>query len=180
MFGAFRGIVSHLKSLSESGVDSHFTSRISVRELEYDVTDYRDYRVCSSASWICFDLKDRRAHPTGYTLTLDGCLRAGFISWSMEGSENGKDWIVLDTQETQVLEQHWVLKTFSCRESQSASFRYLRVCQTEPKSRTIYGRIVSATDFFGILTVDHEACEARKRVIHDDEKATIAYTEEEA
>ena len=185
LFGGFQGILSYLRS--ESGEDIRVAGSVkrTACDSDYNVADYKSYRTYSMDPWICFDFKDRRVHLTDYTLKLNGCdYPTTVVRWSIEGSDNGEDWKVLDTQNVRVFKNSSAVMVYSCRESESGSFQYLRVRRTEPESEWRSFIDFKAIEFFGNVIVDPKASESRRKLIDDEQErrraGTFCYIEEEA
>jgi hypothetical protein len=105
----FDGIVSSLSR--ECGGNVHTQGVVSVTASStasnqcHHVTDH-DWNSywfsCNSAnSWIQFDFKDRRISVTNYSIKSDGSSGYNLVQWSLQGSNDGESWTVMDKRNTQ-------------------------------------------------------------------------------
>jgi hypothetical protein len=103
----------------------------------------------SKNSWICFDFKTAFIRPTHYSIrtrTDDDCHQPR--SWVLEGSNDNKEWIILDTrQDNQELTGTGCVKTFSVENV--ATVRWLRIRQTGPNKNGNHYLILKSLEFFG-------------------------------
>jgi hypothetical protein len=122
--------------------------------VKYDWNDYF-YTHNSANSWIQFDFKDRSVSLTHYALKSDGHTYGSYhlLEWTISGSNDGKDWTILDEQNTQDLNGNYVTKMFCCGDSSSVSqfYRYIRLTQTGKNSSGHDHLMLANIEFFGSM-----------------------------
>jgi hypothetical protein len=104
-------------------------------------------------SWICYDFKDMRVTLTHYSVRSrrdgnDYHLR----SWILEGSNDCKSWVEIDhhTNDSS-LNSEGAIAIFPI--SSSSDYQYIRLRQIDVNSSGTHHLIVSAIEFYGILTI---------------------------
>jgi hypothetical protein len=103
----------------------------------------------SENSWICIDFKARVVRPTHYSIRTrtDGSGQQ-LRSWALEGSNDNKEWIVLDTrQDNHELKGTGCVKTFSVENP--STVRWIRIRQTGPNKDRNHHLILKSLEFFG-------------------------------
>jgi hypothetical protein len=103
-------------------------------------------------SWICYDFKNSRIHPTHYSIqTFPGGETSGHIrSWVVEASEDGQTWTVIsEHRESCDLIQYNDISTYLiCK---SAECRFVRLRQTGINRNGKHYLRLSSCELFGIL-----------------------------
>jgi hypothetical protein len=104
-------------------------------------------------SWIQFDFMDRAFQLTDYTLkTFVGGPDSGHLKhWAVEGSNNLKDWIVIDAKgDNSDLNDRNRCRTFKC-EGSHGLYRYIRLRQCGKNHRGNDFFFLGNVEFFGAL-----------------------------
>ena len=104
-------------------------------------------------SWISYDLgRLRRLIPNYYTLRHGSSSKDMALQhWRFEGSENGVDWVCLDTRFNEsALQRKYGTSSWPITGSHVA-FRYLRVMQTGPNNSGTHELSVGGIEFYGKL-----------------------------
>jgi hypothetical protein len=154
-----KGIISFLSTKCGGNIHTNGLVTISSSGDEYNhcwqVADHgwTSYRYTKSVpnSWISFDFKNRRVSLSHYTLKSHPGTMNFFIAWVIEGSNDSGSWTELDRRSTRDLVGASIVKTYSCSNTSSTSFRYLRMRQTGPTSHNFHYLILTNIEFFGQL-----------------------------
>jgi hypothetical protein len=135
-----RGIVNI--SASSTASDSHPVKNAA--DLQ-STTFFHSLKLADQ--WVCYDFKTRRVKPTHYSIwpsSSDCRLR----SWVIEGSGDGKSWVVLDNQkDNSTMNWSHPIGTFSVRES--AEWRLIRLRQTGENAAGNDFLVVYGFEIFG-------------------------------
>jgi hypothetical protein len=103
-------------------------------------------------SWICFDFGNHRLTVSSYTLRSDPLFSGRRdwhpLKWVIEGSDDGRDWTVIDKKDTHEMVGKGVIRNFMCPNN-GQSFRMVRLRQTGPNSYGSDFLVVSRVEFFG-------------------------------
>jgi hypothetical protein len=107
----------------------------------------------SENSWICFEFKSRVLRPTHYSIrTPTDYDYHQPRSWVLEGSNNNKEWIVLDTRRNnQELNGCDCVKTFSVENP--SMVRWIRIRQTGPSKNGGLYLAAKSMEFFGTMSL---------------------------
>ena len=106
-----------------------------------------------SNSWICYDFKDLRVAPTGYSIRTT--LQCHLRSWVFEVSNDGRDgsWLVVDTRDNnEDLNDQRVTRNFAISAPTHGSFRFVRLRQTGKNHHGCDTLELSALEVFGTLS----------------------------
>jgi hypothetical protein len=107
----------------------------------------------SDNSWICIDFKTCFIKPTHYSIrTRTDGDRTQPRWWILEGSNDNKEWIVLDNREDdEELTGTGCVKTFSV--GNPSTVRRIRIRQTGPNKSRNHHLIVKSLEFFGSVRI---------------------------
>jgi hypothetical protein len=102
-------------------------------------------------AWLQFDFKDRRISPDCYVLELTTFHELEWVTWSLEGSNDGLEWKYLDTQRGEALVGHDARRAYmyQLKESASSYYRFLRLARCSPIPRRHLWYSLSDVEFFG-------------------------------
>lgn len=100
-------------------------------------------------SWVQFDFKDKLIIVTDYTIQSDGSDGNHLLHWELEGSNDGKNWEVIDKRDTNDLNSFYKVKSYSC--FLEKPFRMLRLRQTGKNSSNQDYMLLASIEFFGEL-----------------------------
>lgn len=121
----------------------------------YDVIDNKFdgywFTANESNSWIMFDFKDKVLQLTDYAIKSDGNGANHLQNWVIEGSNDSKNWYLLDKRITKALCQNYVTETFQCSLKKSNGYRFIRLRQTGQNSNFLNYLMISSIEFFGKL-----------------------------
>jgi hypothetical protein len=155
----FNGIIAHLST--ECGGNVHTNGIVSITASSnshnscHQVADYdwsEDwYSSNTTHSWIQFDFKTRRILPNCYTIKSDNENGYHLLAWSLDGSNDGTSWTMLDRRETNDLNGNRIVKSYECESVKSASpfFRLIRLIQTGEDSSGYDHLMLANVEFFG-------------------------------
>lgn len=101
-------------------------------------------------SWIQFDFRDRCVSIDSYSIKSDG-YDCALIQWQLGGSNDEKNWTLLDSQNTRALCSEFTTVTFNCTQKVTDFFRYVRLMQTGPSSNNNMIMCLSEVEFFGAI-----------------------------
>lgn len=168
---AFNGIIQKLtvesggnvdiknvvKVTSSSIYDSSQTARNAV-----DLNDMNHYFSSDDEenSWLKYDFVNRKVKPTHYSIRTRhdyGKGRQHPKNWVIEGSNEGKEWMVLDSHfDETCLDDKNVTHTFKIDDDLMPynGYRYLRIRQTGKNTAGKNYLIFSALEYFGTLIED--------------------------
>jgi hypothetical protein len=139
---AFSGILSHLThkfggNVHEKGIVEITSSGDGGNNKPWQVANHgwNSYWISQNVpnSWICFDFKQNSVSLKNYTLKTNAGGPGGYHlrEWVIEGSNDGRNWELLDRRNTEELNGLSFVKTFNCStENSSKFFRFLRLKQT--------------------------------------------------
>jgi hypothetical protein len=153
----FRGIIHEMTkqcggNIHEKGV-VNITSSGDQRNLPFQVANHGwNNNWCSynePNSWICFDFKDRSVALNRYTLKSNPYADSDFVSWVIEGSNDGSNWTTLDERNTRDLNGPGIVKTYLCSNDCSEFFHYIRMRQTGRNSINHDRLTLTNIEFFG-------------------------------
>lgn len=163
----FNGIIHKLTeenggNVHNKGIVNVTSSSISNSRFDYYAVDLNDenFYFCSDNkedSWLQYDFKNFRVHPTHYSLRSSNHYSKGqynLISWIIEGSNTGENWIELDSQSNVYdLDGINMVKTFEIKNPTKSNefFRFLRIRETGKDSYGDNYMLFSALEYFGSL-----------------------------
>lgn len=146
------------------------SSSSSCRSNNYDVInpDFNSYWFSANEpnSWIKFDFKDYSLQLTNYTIKSDGNGANHLQTWVIEGSNDNKNWDLIDRKSTKALCENYVIKTFKCSAKNSMGYRYLRLKQTGENSNCLNYLMISNIELFGMLELT-----GNKKVVNQSNKS---------
>jgi hypothetical protein len=156
----FDGIVSWLTRKCGGNVHKHgvvsITASSSYRHDCCQVADYNwhDYWYSRNQanSWIQFDFKHRQVSVTNYSIKSDGTSCNHLLHWSLQGSNDGQSWTVLDQRDTQDLNDNYIVQSYECGSHQSSQFQFIRLIQTGPNSSNYNHLMLANLEFFGSIS----------------------------
>lgn len=140
----FNGIIESLAARYGDDFESHKQVIVTTNDpalgaehAPWNAVDfYRPTRFTTAGNavpaWLMYDLKDRRVKPTGYSIRSQAWAKGGhnMKEWRVEGSGDGNDWKVLDTQENcDKLDGRQVTATWKLVQG-NEEFQYLRLVMT--------------------------------------------------
>lgn len=108
-------------------------------------------------SWLQYNFKDRKIHPTHYSIRSKPCGKNDWnpCHWVIEGSNTGNnDWKVLDTRsDIKVLDDTSVTHTFDIQEhlEPNECYQFLRIRQTGKNAASNNHLGLSALEYFGTI-----------------------------
>ena len=144
----------HAKGVVEVTVSSECTHSQSKPENVVELgTDSWFASMKNPNSWICYDFKDLRVAPTGYTIRADEC--AFPRSWVLEVSNNGREgtWKVVDRRDCNGdLQGAYAVCYFAISARPSECFRFIRLRQTGKNYRGDDCLFLSSLEIFGTLS----------------------------
>ena len=163
----FNGMIDYLvkeyKGGSKRALGPDFNEFITITSVgdtynkSYQVCDYdwKDYWISKTEpnAWIKFDLLNRSATITGYTIKSDGNGAGHLLGWKIEGSNDNVNWTVLDQRETNELNQNYITRYFKCSQHKE-SYRYIKLTQTSKNSSGMDSMMLCNIEFFGELEED--------------------------
>lgn len=165
----FKGIIHYLTEENGGNVDekgvvkvtSSSTNNNYLAKYAVDLDDNQHYFQSHRQpdSWIKYDFKKRKIHPTFYSIRTRhdwGKCSCHPKNWVIEGSNtnNDSDWKILDERsEVTCLDDKNVTHAFEIQNSLSKKecFRYLRLRQTGFNTGDNYYLTLSALEFFGSI-----------------------------
>jgi hypothetical protein len=123
------------------------------------VTDFEGERRFSSDDkelpWLMYEFKEMRVEATAYELRSaqnigpNGCHPKG---WQLEGSANGKDWTLLDSQrESEALNGMGLFAKFPIAAPAGKAFRFFRLTMTQKNWFGNWWFTLSAWEIYGTL-----------------------------
>ena len=116
--------------------------------------DWKDYWYSKEEPfpWLCVDFKEMSFKPTNYTLRTFNC-GPGYShikTWVLEGSNDGENWTVIDSQTNcNLMNQKRATIIFNC--NSDSSFHKLRLKMTGRNHHNGTYLCLSGIDFFGTL-----------------------------
>lgn len=165
------GIIRHLTN--ESGGNVHDkgivcvtcssergeSCRLSKNAVDLDNKQTRFVSKNRENSWLKYDFKEKKVHPTHYSIRSKLCVKGDWHPqhWVIEGSNSGEeDWKILDTRNNiTVLNDKSVTHTFDIQEKllENEFYRFLRIRQTGKNAGNNYYLGFSALEYFGYITL---------------------------
>ena len=142
-------------NVHEKGI-VNITSSTTDYNQPYDVAneDWNDYWYSKEESypWLCVDFKDMSFKPTNYTLRTFNC-GPGYShikTWVLEGSNDGNNWTLLDSQTNcNLMNNKRATIVFNC--NSDTSYHKLRIKMTGRNHHNGTYMCLSGIDFFGTL-----------------------------
>ncbi|OHT15366.1 hypothetical protein TRFO_14114 [Tritrichomonas foetus] len=107
----------------------------------------------SNTATIIFNLKNYRVKLNGYTLKShssswsNGCF---LNSWQIEGSNDGNNWVEVDSKSSNLLHENLKSVYFQC-DSESNYYQYFRFRQTSKNTSNTNHIALHSIEFFGFL-----------------------------
>ena len=101
--------------------------------------------------WICYDFKEWRVAPTGYSITSgsDWCPK----SWVFQVSNDGKNWDVVDRRDNnEDFKAGKVTRNYELVPPPHGKFRFVRLLQTGPNHSGNDQLVIAALEVFGTLS----------------------------
>jgi hypothetical protein len=153
----FSGIISCLTgscggNIHEKGIVAISSSGDQYRHC-WEVANHgwKDYWYTTNRpnSWISFDFKIRSISLSSYTLKSHSGGGNFFISWTIEGSNDGTTWTMLDNRNTRDLAGKSIVGNFPCCSGNTSFFRHIRMRQTGKASSDAHNLILTNIEFFG-------------------------------
>lgn len=127
----FEGIINYFNNQSnlKNEIDLSYSSKNG--ELWgifiYDGKRRQFYTDIKEDPWLCIEFKQHEIKPTHYTIR-SGCDSDNPKSFTFEGSNDKKEWKILDTEnEINYLKDELSVHTFSISTQTNQSFKYLRL-----------------------------------------------------
>lgn len=134
-------------AISEDFVPVSSTIDSSIYEIDY-------MSVPTPGSWILVDFKDRKMRVENYSIESARLNENNdhMKSWKIEGSNDGKYWIVLDIQNN-VNELNGPMhnQVFGIKENAREFFRYIRILQHKKNHRGNWNLCLGHFDLFGTV-----------------------------
>jgi hypothetical protein len=157
------GVVRHLTKrfgghVCDTGVvditstpEYHGNITLQARNLaDLDATDHWFSSTDIKNAWFCFDFKDRRVRVTHYSIQSWQGGQGELMTWKVDGSEDGKNWTVLDRhQESSALLGGSTTGSFQIENP--TVVRMIRVTQTGTSHDNDYQLCCGAFEVFGTL-----------------------------
>lgn len=153
-----RGIIETLKEEYDGEIDefikitSSGTSNGDILSILNKKSNDSWYSATKPGQSIVFDFLTRQVTLTDYTIkTVNYSEGAVHLrSWALEGSKDMMTWILLDTQNTNMLNGPNRIASFKCR-GEAEAFRYIRLRQTDVNWRGDHSFGINFIEFFGVL-----------------------------
>ena len=175
--GAFKGIIRHLANecggnvsdkneviVTSSSSNNCFPDRLPKNAVDFDDVQSIAQTNNEENAWIKYDFKDRKVHPTHYSMRSHEAGKGGNHPqhWVIEGSNTDRDddWKMLDSRRNvTVLDESYRVHTFEIQEKLDSNefFRYLRIRQTGKNTYTTgswYYLTLSALEYFGTIILN--------------------------
>jgi arginine decarboxylase-like protein len=103
-------------------------------------------------SWIQFEFTPRLVALSNYTLKSDSAKGYHLLQWKIEGSVDGKTWVMRNKRRTQDLNGMSIVKSYACKaEVLPTFFRFVRIVQTRGNSSNENDLFMCNIDFFGMM-----------------------------
>lgn len=97
-------------------------------------------------SWLCFDFRNLKVRPNMYSIQLGQKFKKILQHWVIEGSNNGKNWTILDERRESSFENNEIFEINSVQEEW---YRFLRLRQTDKNGNGQYSLCISSIEFYG-------------------------------
>lgn len=160
----FSGIISYLRNESSSKLENEVvitSSSMYHNEAKFNpknVTFYDDKEkwFCSQDdknSWICFDFKEHRVSPTGYSIRTSKYSQVNSINprnWVIEASNDCQSWDIIDeVNNCSYTNGPYYSHTFKVNHQSDIEYQYIRMRQTGPNwyNSSNYNQNNNDTDF---------------------------------
>ena len=162
----FNGIINYLQNNSDLGIFHEIkitSSSLYNNDNQYapsNTIHYQDQNIefCTSSldnSWLCFEFCNYKIKPTHYTIRSANYQvnREHPKSWVIEGSNDNKEWIILDEQKDCFsLNGKSVTHTFSITNSTDSKFTFLRMRLIGPNwCKNTKHLNINCIEFYGSL-----------------------------
>jgi hypothetical protein len=157
--GELKGIINYLTEKCGRNVHEKGIVWISSSSGDFcwKVVNHDDnWWVSTSAlnSWVSFDFKEKSVALQHYTLRSGG-MEPFFISWRIEGSNDGRVWKSIDNRNTRELCGVFITKTYECSRAISGEFfRFIRMRQTDKDSMNFDYLALCNIEFFGRVRLE--------------------------
>ena len=93
----------------------------------YDGKKHQFFTEFNKNSWFCIEFKNYKIKPTNYTIR-SGCDSDNPKSFVLEGSNDKKEWKILDEQkEIDYLKGELSFHTFTIQQTKRQAFKYFRI-----------------------------------------------------
>ncbi|KAK8888273.1 hypothetical protein M9Y10_039339 [Tritrichomonas musculus] len=155
----FKGILNYLRNKSNDQIEKEIcitASSTSSDDLPQNVVIFENdqkyfYSRNFENSWLCFDFKDHKVIPTNYTIkSLNS--NHNLKTWVIEGSNDNSEWEKIDEQnEFPGLKEYFQVCTFNISNSESKSFRYIRLLQTGKSCCDQNYLVMTSFELYGTL-----------------------------
>ena len=161
----FNGIISFLKNRSNGEIEKEVC--ITASSIYNDSECYQPQNVFlfenqnkfffstnKQNGWLCFDFKDHRVTPTGYTIRSCKYGKNGSHprSWVIECSNDNSSWETVDEeQDCGHLNGFRIVHTFRMNKPTSKKFRYIRMRLTEPNWSNDNFFLIDSIEIYGSL-----------------------------
>lgn len=184
----FNGIIDHLIKTSDTQIyniinitsSSYFNDDIKYSPfniIQYDCSNKIFMSKDEPNSWICFDFNQYRIYPSQYTIkSIEDEDKFSFpTSWVIEGSNNNKDWAIIDEKyNCHKICNHGLIRTINVDVKQkNVHFRYIRMRLTDKNVEENYIFALDSFEFYGSLAKlknddddDDESIETPTMFIH--------------
>ena len=107
------------------------------------------YPSASANSYIQFDFKEKKVSLSKYVLESKGIFCDKLINWEIVGSNDCKNWILIDEQHINVWEGIYNISTYSTNNQEF--YRYFRIRLKGSNSNCHYTLLLTSIEFFGQL-----------------------------
>lgn len=155
---AYQNKIIDITAASYHNSDTYHPSKaLEYENNHYHSNDTGNYSKEGHTEWFCVDFKERKVKPSHYSIKSYPSGSFNLQNWVLEGSNDGKSWKDLDTQNgNKSLEGSNKANTFEVPNSQNNQFyRYLRIRQTGVSTANDYRLIIASLEYFGLI---QEAC----------------------
>lgn len=157
----FNGILNYLRSKSNGKIESEVNITASTYQNSHEpwyVVLYEDqskqfFTNNTPNSWICFDFKDHKVIPTNYTCKAhDTGLNGDHPkSWVIEGSNDNKEWTVIDEQkDSDFLNGSYLVHTFNIENKDEKKFQYIKMRLIGPNCNNCHEIKLNAFELYGV------------------------------
>ena len=163
---SFHGIINKFTeeiggNVDEKGIISVIPSTNSNSGHYRNVTDLNNlesfyWSMNCSNQWIKYDFKDKKIHPTHYSIRSCPSNWSGHepCNWVIEGSNDDVNWKQLDSQNgVNCLYGASKFSTFKIQEKLEPNefYRYIRMRMTKQNHSKTYNLSLSALEYFGVI-----------------------------
>jgi hypothetical protein len=110
------------------------------------------YDCNKTPSWLQVDFLKRKVRVASYTITFGNECRGYIQRWTLEGSADGKSWVVIDDHSDETKKRNdFEVASFECNRPSARCFRYLRLAVSKACWGMRYYFGLSSLEFFGTL-----------------------------